>query len=317
MRGFVRASLSTSQEAIRRARSNPQSNPRRPCRGGGIRRASCGNSNFQAWASRCSSMRLEGDFVEGFAGVDALDDLLDRLVLDEQVANFNSIENLPNQIRGGDFHAVEADTVGELVDLFEFEAVASNGWNASELLGIFHGEFDLLGAQQFLLQEIERAVIEKAAMIDDHDAAAKFFDVVEVVRGQQDGGLKFTIDGAQEFANLIFRDDVEADGGLVQKKQRRIMQQRGCQVAAHALAERKFAHGRVQIILNAEYLIEFFHPLAEVAFGNFVNAAQELEGFDDGNVPPELCALAEDDADGFHVLAALLVGKKAVDARFA
>src|SRR5579872_4184559 len=127
MRGFVRASLSTSQEAIRRARSNPQSNPRRPCRGGGIRRASCGNSNFQAWASRCSSMRLEGDFVEGFAGVDALDDLLDRLVFDEQVANFNGIENLTNQIRSGNFHAVEANPISELVDLFEFEAISRDG----------------------------------------------------------------------------------------------------------------------------------------------------------------------------------------------
>ena len=255
--------------------------------------------------------------MEGFAGVDALDDLLDGLVFDEQVANFNGVENLANQIRGGNFHAVEANAIGELVDLFEIETISGDRLHASELLGIFHGEFDLLGAQQFLLQQIERAVVEQAAVVDDHNAAAELFDVIEVVRGQQNGGLKFAIDGAQEFANLIFGDDVEADGGLVEEKQRWIMQQRGGQIATHALAERKLAHRCVQIILNAKDLIEFFHPLAEVAFGNFVNTTQELERFDDGDVPPELRALAEDDADGFHVLAALLVGKEAVDARLA
>jgi len=36
-----------------------------------------------------------------------------------------------------------------------------------------------------------------------------------------------------------------------------------------------------------------------------VNAAEELEGFDDGDVPPELGALAKDHADCFYVLAAL------------
>ena len=51
--------------------------------------------------------------------------------------------------------------------------------------------------------------------------------------------------------------------------------------------------------------------------GDVVDAAQQLEGFDHGDVPPELRALAEHDADGFHVLAALAPGNEAVDANLA
>src|SRR5690348_1674461 len=263
------------------------------------------------------STLLHGDFLQGLAGVNALHDFFDGLVFDEQIADLDGIQNLTNQIGGGDAGAIEANAIGELIDLLEFEAVARERLHAGELARILYGEFNLLGAQQFLLEEIERAVIEEAAVVDDHDAAAKFFNVVEIVRGEQHGGLEFAIDGAEEFANLIFGDDVEADGGLVEKKQRRIVEERGGEVAAHAFAERKFAHGRGEIVLDSEDLVELFHALAEIALGDFVNAAEELEGFDDGDIPPELSALAEDDAHGFNVLAARVVGEGAIDAGFA
>ncbi len=104
-----------------------------------------------------------------------------------------------------------------------------NADDARGLGAILQGEFNLLGAKELFFQMAERAVVEHFAAVDDHDAATEFLDVVEVVGGEQDGGVEFAIDGAKELANVIFRDDVEADGGLVEKKERGIVEQRGGQ----------------------------------------------------------------------------------------
>ncbi len=161
------------------------------------------------------------------------------------------------------------------------------------------------------------AVVEDFAVVNDHYAATEFFDVVEIVGGEQDCGAKFAIDGAQEVADVVFGDDIEADGGLVEKEEWRIVQERSGEVAAHAFAEGKFADWRVQVIADVENGVEMFHARVEIALRDVVNAAEKLEGFDYGDVPPELGALAEDDADRFHVLAALAVGNVAVDEDFA
>ena len=102
-------------------------------------------------------------------------------------------------------------------------------------------------------------------MVDDHDAAAQLLDIVEVVRGEQHGGSEFAIDGAQKVADVVLGHHVEADGGLVEKQQRRIVQQRGGKVAAHALAERKLAHRRVQVVADAQNLVEALHARVEIA----------------------------------------------------
>ena len=73
-------------------------------------------------------------------------------------------------------------------------------------------------------------------MVDDHDAAAELLDIVEIVSSEQHRGAEFTIDGAQKLADVILGYHVEADGRLIQKKQRGIMKQRGGEIAAHALA---------------------------------------------------------------------------------
>ena len=117
---------------------------------------------------------------------------------------------------------------------------------AGALIAVAKDEFDLLGAEELLFQAGERAVVEDGAAVDDHDAAAEFFDVVEIVGGEKDRGFVALVDGAEELANVILGDDVEADGGLVQKKDWRIVEERSGQVAAHALAERKFANGNVE-----------------------------------------------------------------------
>ena len=65
-------------------------------------------------------------------------------------------------------------------------------------------------------------------------------------------GAKFAIDGAEKLADMVLGHNVESDGGLVEKQQGRIMQQRRRQIAAHALAERELAHRRVQVVANVQ-----------------------------------------------------------------
>ena len=175
----------------------------------------------------------------------------------------------------------------------------------------------MLGAEELLFQLGEMAIVEDFAVVNDHDAAAEFFDVVEIVSGEQYRRAKFAIDGAQKMADVVFGDDIEADGGLVEKEKRRIVQERGGEIAAHAFAEGKFADRRVQVIADVENGVEVFHARIEVALRDVVDPAEEFEGFDYSDVPPKLSALAEHDADGFHVLAALAVGNVTVDADFA
>ncbi len=261
--------------------------------------------------------RLGRNFQGGFASVNALDDFFDGFVLDEKIANFDGAEDLADEVGRSDLGAVEADAEGQLIHLVEMEAIARKGGDATGFSAVFQHELDLLRAQQPFFQLIERAIVEDAAVIDDHDAAAKLLDIVEIVSGEQNGGVKLAIDGAQELADVVLGNHVEANGRLIEKEERGIVQQCRGQIAAHAFAERKFAHGSVQVIANAEDFVEALHARVEILLRYIVNAAQKLERFDHGNVPPKLGALAEHHADGFHILRALAKGDESVDDNFA
>ena len=41
-------------------------------------------------------------------------------------------------------------------------------------------------------------IIEDFAVVDDHNAPAEFFNVVQIVRGEQHRGAKFAIDGTKK-----------------------------------------------------------------------------------------------------------------------
>src|SRR5260370_3513635 len=100
-------------------------------------------------------------------------------------------------------------------------------------------------------------------------------------------------------------EDVEADGGLVEKQNWRGVQERSGELAAHALTEREFADGNIEQFGEAEDLIEKFHAFVEITLRDVVDAAEEFEGLDGGDVPPQLRSLAEDNADGLYVGGAL------------
>ena len=126
---------------------------------------------------------------------------------------------------------------------------------------------------------------------------AEPLDVSEVVCGQQHRDAPLAVDFAQELAHRRFRDDVEPDRGLVEEDDLRIVEQRGGELAAHPLAERELAHGRLEERPEREHVGEAVEVLAVPGGRHAVDVAKQLERVAQRQVPPELRALAEHDAD--------------------
>ena len=95
------------------------------------------------------------------------------------------------------------------------------------------------------------------------------------------------------------------------------MEQRRGEIAAHPLAERQFPNGLVKVGLQSQDLVEDLHPFAVVGVRKAVDLLEQPEGLDDRDVPPQLGALAENDADRGDVTGPVPRGNEAVADDFA
>jgi hypothetical protein len=75
------------------------------------------------------------------------------------------------------------------------------------------------------------------------------------------------------------------------------VEQRRSQLSAHALAERELPDGRVEKRPQVEQLGEAVEVAPVPVDRHAVDVAKQLEGVAQRQVPPELDALAEHDAD--------------------
>ena len=91
------------------------------------------------------------------------------------------------------------------------------------------------------------------------------------------------IDGFDLLAD-IYR--VEPDRRLVEVDDLRVVQQRGREVAAHALAERKLAHRLSEQGLQAQHRHQLVAPLAIACGIDAVDVGQQVEAVEDWQVPP-------------------------------
>ena len=183
------------------------------------------------------------------------------------------------------------------------------------------GELDRLGAFEFdrlhiavdVLDLVERTLVHDLALVDHDDPAAEFLDVVEVVRRQDDRGMEGPVHVSDGVAHLLLGDDVEADRRFVEEEDLGVVEERGGDVGAHPLSERERADRRLDEGVDLEDVVEERHPLLEVGVGDVVDLLQDREAFVEREVPPELGALTEDDADVEGVPDPFLVGDDAVD----
>lgn len=102
---------------------------------------------------------------------------------------------------------------------------------------------------------------------------------------------------AEEFANGFLRDDVQADGGFVEKKDFRFVEQGSDQLHFHAFAEGKLADHDVQLLFYGEERGEFIDGSLETIFVDAVDAGVEFERFTGGQIPPELIFLSEQQSE--------------------
>ena len=83
------------------------------------------------------------------------------------------------------------------------------------------------------------------------------------------------------------------------------MEHRGGNLATHALPEGQLAHRDVEQALEIEQNDELVASSAISVGRDAIDVAQQVEAFDDGEIPPQLRPLAEDRADAGNVADAL------------
>src|SRR5690348_14396212 len=101
----------------------------------------------------------------------------------------------------------------------------------------------------------------------------------------------------EEAADRLLGRHVESQRGLVEKQERRLMQERRDELALHPLAERQLAHGLVAHLAEAEQGDELLEPRAVVRIGQVIDRAVQLVGLLGRKIPHELLAIAEDERD--------------------
>ena len=137
-----------------------------------------------------------------------------------------------NQRGRGDRAAVELEGGAQTVLLDQVGPV-----HGERGIGLGQVHDDLPPSAKAIQQVGQPAVKEQPSVVDDQDPVAEPFDILEVVRREDDGRAVFAVDVADELADALFGDHVQADGRLVEKQQRGLMEHGRAEVGAHPLAQ--------------------------------------------------------------------------------
>jgi hypothetical protein len=156
------------------------------------------------------------------------------------------------------------------------------------------------------LQVGRTAVEENATLVDDDDPLAEALDIVQIMGGEQHGGAIVAVDLLHEGAHPLLDDQIQPDGRLIKEEYRRLVEDRGGKVASHPLAETELPHRGLQEGLHIQQLDQHLPLTAEPLRLHPVHLANEVERLVQRQVPPELAALAEDDADVHRIGGAIL-----------
>ena len=102
---------------------------------------------------------------------------------------------------------------------------------------------------------------------------------------------------AEEGANRLLRLEVEAERRLVEKEHLGLMQQRGRELALHALAERELPRGLVDEFTEHEQVDELRAPRRVIGGRHTIDGAIEPEGLLGRQIPEQLLLVAEHERD--------------------
>ena len=121
----------------------------------------------------------------------------------------------------------------------------------------------------------ERAVGQDLAVADHDHARAQRLDVVHVVRREDHRHAALAVEPLDEVADRELRDGVEADRRLVEEQDRRRVEQRRREIAAHALAEGELAHRHVEQRREVEQRDQLVARARGIAPRHAVDVAQQ------------------------------------------
>jgi len=175
---------------------------------------------------------------------------------------------------------------------------------------------DLVG-RDVLDQGAEVAIVEHLALINYNDAVTQCSHVGHVMAGEDDRGAVPAIVFGDEVADAHLHRHVQPDGWLVEKQHFGAMEQRGRQLALHALAQRQLAHLLLEQRLQAEQIVEFFQRRLVLRLGDVVDGLVDEKGLDGRKVPQQLLLLAHDQRELFEVSGLALVRREAHHRRHA
>src|SRR5688500_5012155 len=135
------------------------------------------------------------------------------------------------------------------------------------------------------------------ALVDHDDAAGELLELGHIVAGDHDGEVALAVEVFDAGEDVALGEDVEAEGGLVKEEDLGLVEEGEAEVGAHALAEAELAGGGLEELVEGEEVAdEGAHALVALA-GDVPDDALPFKAGGDGEVPVELGALAEDDAD--------------------
>lgn len=134
-------------------------------------------------------------------------------------------------------------------------------------------------------------------MIDHDQPRADGFDVLQIMGGEDDGDAALAVDLGEKTPHGILGDHIKSDGRLVQKEDLGVVQQRHHDLGAHALTEAELANRAVEKGRQIKQLAEASEIIRIAGGGNAVDALMQGKTVDQRQVPPQLAALAENDAD--------------------
>lgn len=131
-------------------------------------------------------------------------------------------------------------------------------------------------------------------MIDDDDTFADILDISEIVRGEEDGRLLGPVDFIDDLPKLLLRNDIKADGRLIEENDPRGVDEAGNKLASHPLSERELPDRDIHQILHLESLDQEFDPRFQFLSGDLEDSPEELEAVGRGEMVPESRGLSED-----------------------
>ena len=131
-------------------------------------------------------------------------------------------------------------------------------------------------------------------MVNDDGTPANLFDITGIVGGQKNGDALLHVQLSNQFADALLGNDIQPDGGLIEKNDRGFVHQGGRQFAAHALAQAQLARGRANVIRDIKDFDQEIAPFAVLCQIKFVDACQQVECILRRQVIPQLRFLAID-----------------------